>query len=590
MTSYPEVIGFARSHNVSLSDELLRFDMPTVRRIPSEIRSDGNVLVVRFPFDPNSLKKDELKKVPGASYDKLMAHWTVPLHSLEFLVDWADRFDVPVPDHLRNVIAMQKVRQAISVSLTQAVDGVRLEVPNLQATLDAHQMVGVKYLAKHPRAFNGDDLGLGKTIESIATLEFVGDQYPTLVVCPPKLALNWKREYEKFLPSVSVQVIATKAQPVKPGFDVTIIGHSIIHARQADLTGFKSLVVDEGHAFKNPGAQRTKAMVNIAKEIPGCRYNCTGTGVTTRPAEFVPQLKILDMLHHFGGEHAFYTRYCDLKETRRSKYDFSGSDNLEELNLKLRSLGYLRRLRSDTLNLPPVLHADVLVPLEAKWEKEYRKAEADIVAYLVERARQIAEEMGLPVYHAMVVARMKAEAGKHLIEIGTLRKLSAMGKIPAAQERVESMIEEGHKVIIAAHHREVVDALSETFGGLKIQGGMSVKQVEQHKKKFQETAAPVITLSMQAGSEGHTLTAADNVLFVELPWLSTVYDQTWGRAWRKGQENHVYVNALLGATTLDPIHYSNLGRRRDMVNAAIQGGSFDAAGGVVSYLLGLAQL
>lgn len=590
MTSYREVVGFARQHNVDLSDELKRFQMPDFERVRTSITVNDENIVVTFPYDPQSLKKDEMKKVYGARWDRKRTCWVVPHESLPEVIGWADKFNIAVPNDLRSLADLMRVRLALAVQMSGAVVGPQVEVPGLEADLMDHQHVAVYYLSRHRRAFVADDLGLGKTLESMAAIEYLASQgepmYPVLVICPPKLGLNWESEYNRFLPHRTVQVVAKKADLlVEPRKDVTIIGYSIISDRASDLAGFQSVILDESHAFKTPSAQRTKAAHKIADRAPEARFCVTGTPITTRPSDFAPQLKILGMMDRFGDEDAFYRNFCDLKKSRRSNYDFTGASNLEGLNFRLRALGYLRRERTDALDLPDVLQGDLLVPLESKWASEYAKAEADIVAYLVERARVIAEEMGLPVGHAMVTARMKAEAGKHLVEISTLRKLSAMGKIPAAAEWVECRIEEGEKVIIAAHHREVVDALAEQFGGLKIQGGMTTKQVEAHKKKFQETAAPVITLSMKAGSEGHTLTAARNVLFVELDWLSTVHDQTWGRAWRNGQKNNVLVMSMLGAGTLDVPHYDALGVRRRKVKAATVGGEQDAGSAVLSYLL-----
>ena len=70
-------------------------------------------------------------------------------------------------------------------------------------------------------------------------------------------------------------------------------------------------------------------------------------------------------------------------------------------------------------------------------------------------------------------------------------------------EWVQQRTDSGAKVVIAAHHRDIVDELANRFGGLKIQGGMSAVEVEEVKHKFQtDPTASVITLSIQAGRRG----------------------------------------------------------------------------------------
>jgi SWI/SNF-related matrix-associated actin-dependent regulator 1 of chromatin subfamily A len=371
--------------------------------------------------------------------------------------------------------------------------------------------------------------------------------------------------------------------------------------------------VDESHAFKTPTAQRTKAIKLIARgkrvrkkkdrdgyyegglrgldPITGVEpdpiiLNLTGTPVTIRPAEYVPQLEIIDRLDDFGGDMGFYRSFCDAKKNAQGDWDFSGASSLDLLNRQLRTTCYVRRERMDVLDLPPAMHADLVVPLEGKWEAEYRTAEADVVQYLVDRAMEIAAELGTDVRSAAVSARMRAEAGKHLVRVSVLRRLSALGKVEYAKEWVAERVAEGRKVIIAAHHRDVVDLLAAEFGGLKIQGGMTARQVEEVKAKFQtDPEAPVIVLSIEAGKEGHTLTAAEDVLFIEFPWTSTTYDQVWGRAHRKGQKRTVWVTALLGRGTRDIPHFDMLSGRRTTVRKATVGDLSDFTEQLVMDLL-----
>ena len=205
---------------------------------------------------------------------------------------------------------------------------------------------------------------------------------------------------------------------------------------------------------------------------------------------------------------------------------------------------------------------------------EYRKAEADIVAFLVERAKQIAIELGQSPHSAGVRARMKAESAQNLIRLSVLRRLAAHSKMESVIEWVESRVASGSKVVVAAHHRDVVDTLTNRLGALKIQGGMSVDEVEAAKKKFQEdSSATVIVLSIQAAKTGHTLTAAQDIIFVELPWTPADIDQTYSRLHRMGQRGSVTATYALCADTIDEDIYSLISSKRSVVNSAVDGGN-----------------
>jgi SNF2 family DNA or RNA helicase len=294
-------------------------------------------------------------------------------------------------------------------------------------------------------------------------------------------------------------------------------------------------------------------------------------------------LDMLGKLADFGGKWGFYRRYCAAFRDRFGQWNISGNSNLEELNDRLRGNCYIRRTKDQVLEeLPPVRHNTILIEGTDAGLKEYRKAENDIVKYLMERARQIAEELGESPNSAAVRAKMKAERNEHLIRIGVLRKLAAKAKMPAVIEWVDGRIEAGQKVVIAAHHREIVDELAQKYGNIKIQGGMDVNDVEANKKMFQEksvTESPVIVLSIQAAKTGHTLTASQDVLFVELPWTPSDVDQTYSRCHRLGQKGSVTATYLLCQGTVDEQIYDVIEQKRGVVNAATEGIEVSGAGG-----------
>ena len=115
--------------------------------------------------------------------------------------------------------------------------------------------------------------------------------------------------------------------------------------------------------------------------------------------------------------------------------------------------------------------------------------------------------------------------------------------------------------------------------GLPTAAGMSVEAVEEAKKRFQEDTpgeSPVIVLSIQAAKTGHTLTAAQDILFVEEPWTPADVDQTYSRLHRIGQQGSVTATYMLTAGTVDEEIYDLIEAKRLVVNTATEGG--DAAG------------
>lgn len=578
MNSLAEARGFAEKHGYKIDPEVLLFDLPEHKNPNRGVYADGEWLYLSFNYDPVMVRS--VKQIPGITWHAKTMAWRAPMTSIAEVVKWGTTFKQQVPDEIKEML------ENINASLEELKDASRLvdaeiSVAGLTGELLPYQRAGVAYASKARQTFIADEMGLGKTLQAMASLEVANGEapcFPAVVVCPATLVLNWKAEYNRWLPHRSVKVV-TDRKEFPSDYDIVVIGYSNITAWEKQLLNHKSYVFDESHYCKNMTAQRTKSAMRIAKSAPrdGVILCLTGTPVTNRPAEYASQLKILGKLDKFGGEWGFYRRYCGAFKDRWGVWHLDGHSHLDELNEKLRSTCYIRRTKEQVLTeLPPVVHSPVLVDGTAAGLKEYRKAEADIVEYLVERAKQIASELGLSPKSAAVIAKIKAESNQHLVRLSVLRRLAAKAKMPAIHEWVESRVAEGRKVVIAAHHRDVVDELALKYGNLRIQGGMDINDVEEQKRKFMTMSceeAPVMVLSIQAAKTGHNLQVAQDVLFVELPWTPADVDQTYSRCHRLGQKSSVTATYLLCDGTIDEEIYSLIERKRGVVTQAVDGGA-----------------
>lgn len=564
---------FAQRHGFDIDPDVNLFTAPEVAgTMEPGVRLLDDALAIGFDYDP--VKVEAVKRIGGVTFNTDLYTWTAPLAGVAEVLHFASMFNLVVEPE---VIERQRVNEAIANNLAgmstavDADDHLTTEVP-----LKPYQRAGVVYALAARHCFIADEMGLGKTVQALVALE-ESDAYPAVVVCPPTLTLNWAAEVNKWVPHRSVSLVSGRKAFPEPA-DITVVGWSNISAWSSELSGFNSYVFDESHYAKSLGAQRTKAAINIAKGAPGLVLCLTGTPITNRPAEFVSQLQILGRLGEFGGRSTFERRYCGAFKDRFGHWRTDGATHLDELNDRLRSTCYIRRTKDQVLDeLPPLLHNRILVTPDPSVMREYRKAEEDIVEFMVARAKELALEMGVSPGSAAVIARIKAEANEHLVRISALRRLAAMAKMGAVTEWVESMLDAGSKVVLAAHHRDVVDALADAWGGLKIQGGMLVQDVEDHKSRFMtEPDAKVITLSIQAGKTGHTLTSAQDIAFVELPFTPADLDQTAARCHRIGQPGVVTAHYLLAAGTIDEKLDQLIQRKRQVVDAATEGGTVEA--------------
>lgn len=433
--------------------------------------------------------------------------------------------------------------------------------------------------------FIADEMGLGKTPQSLAVLGATQAR-GTVVVCPTSLRLNWQREARKWLPGWSVEILHG-TRPHMTVADIRVIGYDVLHA-WADVLDPAAVVFDEAHLLKNGQARRTRAAVMLADRVHdrgGFVLALTGTPVLNNAAELVAQLRILGRLDEFGGAAKFRREFTDPK-------------TLPSLNRRLRATCYVRRRKVDVLTeLPPKRWATIVVEGDPTVMRDYRDAEADIVGFLADRARQLAAESGASDDEARRVAwqaALRAEAAQHLVAVTALKRLAARAKMPAVRAWVDDFESTGKKLVVFGWHREVVDAIADQFAdGCVIRGGMTDDDKQGNVDRFQtDDKQRVIACSIKAAGVGLTLTAASDVLFVEQGWTPADMDQAADRCHRIGQHDSVTAWTVVCDGTIDDDIAELIDRKRRVVDAATDGtivGSVDAASVLGDLLVRLAE-
>jgi len=440
-----------------------------------------------------------------------------------------------------------------AIARSRAEDAEPLDpAPELGGTLRPFQVAGVRYLLEHRRAFLADEQGLGKTVQALATLE-VDDAFPAVVVCPASLKLTWEREAGIWLPHRTRQLLEGRSGAITR-CDITIVNYDIVdaHAMSLGRLGPKALVLDECHYVKNPRAKRTRAVRRLADALPkdGLRLGLSGTPVLNHPDELISQLRVLGRLNEFGSGARFHRL-------------FEGSEREARLHWHLRRRCFVRRLKKDVLPQLPEKER-VIVPVELSNRDEYRRAEEDVIAWLREQPLDLRE------LEAKIAATLRAE---RLAQLGTLRRLAAHGKLPAAQSWINDFLASEEPIVVFAHHVEVLEALvAKHPEALHLLGRDSAKAREATVAAFQDPDGPrLLIASIGVAAQGLTLTRASHVAFLELEWTPAMLDQAEDRLHRIGQRDAVTAWYLLAAHTIDEDTSRVLERKRGLVGAVTDG-------------------
>ena len=519
--------------------------------------SKSGRLVFAFPYDQSIVA--EVKELPGRLWDVKKRVWTAP-PSLA-AVEIADKYGFSIAQSLRDMLLKAAERETKLLAASTSTDA-DVSIPTLSGTLMPYQKAGVAYASTVGKCLIADQMGLGKTVEAIATLE-AKDAFPAVVICPASLKENWRREFAKWLPHRSVNIVSGKTDIVQ--CDVNVVNYDILYKFVEPIKhlGISGLILDESHYVKNATSKRAKSAKDIASSVgsSGVVLLLSGTPVLNRPSELVSQLEIMGMLSRFGGKWAFLKRYAAAHHNGFG-WDTGGASNLIELNTKLRQNCYIRRTKDEVLQeLPDKVRNVVHLDASGPGFKEYRNAENDLVSFLMANG-----------YKAK-------DSSEHLARTQVLKRLAALAKMDAVEEWIDSFLEScDRKLVVFAHNVDVVDHLSDKYGGLRVSGRDSMEERQYAVDTFQnDPKARVIVLNLQAGGVGITLTAGSDVVFVQMGWTPGEHDQAEDRCHRIGQKNNVQAWYLLAADTIDEDIYDLVDAKRQIVDAVTEGDEVEHA-------------
>ena len=526
------------------------------------IELKGDNFELSFKYKPSIV--DRIRQIPGRRFDGTRKVWIIPTRSrvdLERMIYQIQQFE-----NINWLSGNEKREEEAVYDIPELPE---LVIPhNLKIQPYPYQLKGIARGLELKRFMNCDEPGLGKTLQSIATINIAG-AFPCLVICPSSLKINWMREWEKFTDKKAMiltdkvrdtwtfffqtgmhQVFIVNYESLKKYFVQRIKKSEGWTLRDVEFRNsinlFKSVIIDESHRCKSASTQQAKFCKGICTGKEWI-IELTGTPVVNRPKDLIPQLAILNRMEDFGGYKPFVNRYCSGQRE---------ASNLKELNFNLWKYCMFRREKSLVLtDLPDKIRQ--VNTCEITNRKEYMDADRDLIMYLQKYKDADDEKIE------------KALRGEVMVRINILRQISARGKVRDVIEFVKDFRENGKKIILFCSLHEVVDQLKRYFPtAVSVTGRDSQDEKQRAVDAFQNNPkADIIICSIKAAGVGLTLTASSNVAFVEFPWTYADCCQCEDRAHRIGQKDSVTCYYFLGRRTIDEKVYRIIQEKKNIANA-----------------------
>ena len=410
------------------------------------------------------------------------------------------------------------------------------------------QIIGQNFLAARRNAILADDMGIGKTYQSLCAARKVGAM-SGLIITPHSMRRTWTLRIRDIFPEAFIKEITSpKIFPEANAFNV--VNYDIVW-KEPLITMLKEvqwpvLICDESHYLRTSKSKRTKAILGRNGIFSRClrRWMLTGTPILSRPIELYPVLRSLfpEKLGKYTGFYDFAYKFCAGYQGAFG-FDCTGASNLRQLSDMLGPI-MLRRLRAEVQpELPTV-----------RYDKVYLDPTNKLMA---------------------LIKKERAEFdSKKLTATASARQALGVIKTQAAIKHLRDMLEETGKVVVFMWHKEVAHQIHEAFPEISVlyTGAQTASEKEEAKRRFIEEEDTKIFIgniaSAGIGIDG-LQHVCSNGLFVEMSYIPKEIEQCIGRLDRMGQTSPVNIQFLIAESSKDEDLINTLVEKSENINVIL---------------------
>lgn len=437
----------------------------------------------------------------------------------------------------------------------------------LEASLYPYQEIGFGWLSRMSEMASGcvlgDEMGLGKTLQVISLLldRVNHGNAPSLVVAPVSLLENWRRELARFAPSLRTLVHHGQTRSGNwrdlSSYDVVVIsyGSAVTDRGMLHMVSWDTLVLDEAQYIKNPDARRALAV----KSIPH-RFAVAVSG-TPFENHIVDVWSILNFAEPdlLGSRSWFEQRYPD---------DMTGAAELEPVVKPFILRRLVKEVAKDLPEKVEITQPLVMLEDEAK-------------GYETLRQRTL-EEFDPSVASLAVLQRLRMYSTHPAVYDGEAPVPADPSKYSAKYQRLCEILGErfasGEKVLVFTSYTRMFDIISDDITRRFsvpvscINGGTPPALRQPIVDKFGAVeGAALLVLNPQAAGTGLNITSAHTVIHYNLEWNPAKEDQASARAYRRGQEETVFIYRLFYTGTVEETILERMQSKREMSGSLIIG-------------------
>lgn len=417
------------------------------------------------------------------------------------------------------------------------------------------------------RCILGDEMGLGKTLQALQWVAKLPRRRPVVIVTPSTAKYVWQSEaHQHFRKDVTVLEGWRPEKVSRVQGDIIVLNYDILGGKRGWLKALlridpQIVIFDEFHYLQNPQSARTIAAQRLSHGAASV-LGISGTPMTNELVGLWAPLSIIrpDLFPSFLR---FAWRYTKPRRTRWG-WKYKGAKHKGELRRILLDSCLIRRLKKDVAKeLPAKIHKIIPMRVFGKQLREYQRAKnkATFLKWLREK-------------HGEAAAN-RAKRSFAMARVGYLMRLVADLKIELTIKWIEEWTEAhpGKKLVAMSMHTKVIDRLHKKFpNSVVINGKVRGLRRKEANRKFQTNKRTLYCFgNWKAAGIALTLTAAHNLVALDLPWTEGDLLQGQDRVHRIGQNEKVVIYYLMLLGTIEESVFEILKEKTQVFEAIFDG-------------------
>lgn len=495
-----------------------------------------------------SIKSDyfyrgRIKEIPSAVFDHETKQWIIEQSALPILEkNFKGELVYKTP---RWVILNQPMPD---MSHMYKIPGPPIQLPSLKLKPYDFQDYGIRFMIDRiinkRFVLNSDDVGLGKTIQTIATLKWFIENSSVrkiLIICKKSIKTQWIEEIDKFTDiAQSFWIDKTGETPAKrkkayEAFQkapagILVVNYHVFLNDTAMLQALKIdfVVIDEVHVVKSRTGKINNNMAQVVQGKP--TIFLTGTPIMSKPEDIFGIVQITTP-GYFGDWARFSKRFIQYEHGGPFGTRVVGGKNLDDLRKSVQDIVIRRTEYEVSIQLPKTIISQIDCVMDTTQEKilmEIHKCQNDIEAsveklkvngvipdYNQDKASQLEGKS-----KGLIAARQAASTDPRLFLMSTSKMMKEVfgSMVPKTYKRsqktesilelLEDIIASGDKVIMFTKFRTCALMLAEDIQKelkervLLYTGSENDDIRDKTVKAFKNTATYNILIGTEALAEG----------------------------------------------------------------------------------------